>query len=41
METILYYSLYLLARKKVVVNLSYIVGTVAFISLSYNTGKIL
>jgi hypothetical protein len=41
MEIIIYYLLCLLARKKIVLNISYFLGTVVFISLSYNTGKTL
>jgi hypothetical protein len=39
MEMIIYYLLCLLARKKLFINVSYFIGTIAFISLSYNTGK--
>jgi len=39
MDIIIYYLLCLLARKKIIVYVSYCLGTVAFVSLSYNTGK--
>lgn len=41
MEVIIYYALCLFARKKLFLNVSYFIGTIAFISLSYRSGKML
>jgi hypothetical protein len=41
MEVIIYYILCLFARKKLFLNVSYFLGTIVFISLSYRSGKTL